>query len=69
MEDDTFKTNTHFAKFADEAELKAAYQAELKARMRAAENEEESVEIEDNEEVEIDVLDSLTQSEDADDTF
>jgi len=37
--------------------------------MRAAENEEESVEIEDNEEVEIDVLDSLTQSEDAADTF
>jgi hypothetical protein len=47
MEDDSFRTNTHFAKFADEADVKAAYEAELKARMRAAENEEEQVEIED----------------------
>ena len=48
IEDDSFRTNTHFAKFADEAaDFKAAYEADLKARMRAAKNDEGPVEIED----------------------
>lgn len=66
MDDATFKTNTRFVDFADEAEIKAAYEKELKARMQAAENEEEPAEVVDAEEV--DVLDSLTMAdEDADD--
>lgn len=60
MEDATFKTNTRFVEYADEAEIKAAYEKELKARMQAAENEEEPADVLDVEEASVDVLDSLT---------
>lgn len=33
MDDSTFKTSTRFVDFADEADIKAAYEAELKARI------------------------------------
>jgi hypothetical protein len=60
MEDATFKTNTRFVEYADEEELKAAYEKELKARMQAAENDEEQDDAVDVEEAAADVLDSLT---------
>jgi len=60
MEDATFKTSTRFVEYADEEELKAAYEKELKARMQAAENDEEQADAVDIEEAATDVLDSLT---------
>jgi len=60
MEDATFKTSTRFVEYADEEELKAAYEKELKARMQAAENDEEQADAVDVEEAAADVLDSLT---------
>jgi len=60
MEDATFKTSTRFVEYADEEELKAAYEKELKARMQAAENDEEQADAVDIEEAAADVLDSLT---------
>jgi hypothetical protein len=67
MDDETFKTNTRFAKYADEADVRAAYEAELKARMQAVLNNAEPVELEEEQESNIDILDSLTQAEDDDD--
>lgn len=64
MEDDMMRTNTRFVEYADEAELKAAYEKELKARMAAAELEVEVENDLDSENGNVDVLESLTRADD-----
>ena len=60
MEDETFRTNTQFVKYADEEELKAAYEKEMKAKKAAAESNEEEQTVE----IEEDLLDQLTLFDD-----
>ena len=70
MEDEMFGTSTQFVKFADEEEIKAAYEKEKKAKQQQAEGEQD-VDVEigdiDGEEEAVNVLDSLTLADDDED--
>lgn len=57
MDDDTFRTNTQFVKYADEEEMKAAYEKEKRAKQLEA--EEGDIETVVDEDV-VNVLEALT---------